>query len=254
MKKSMLLLLSIVSALSLTCCKKKNQNNEENNGPIVIADKFIMENGVSTYSIVTSKSPQAKESFAASEFNYFMKLATGYSFPMISEKDVRSGQHYISLGDTDQFKANFSDYNYSELDGTQSSYFVSTKDENIYIVASDDFNGDGVLYGVYDLLKYFINYTYYHDQEIYYEQKTTINLLDFGKTFVRPSYDIRSISTVYTYTNDIHTRRLRLLNNSRGSEWCRATYGHSQIQTILGPWMIDPNDPLGRKYGESHPD
>ena len=254
MKKSILLLLSIVSALSLTCCKKKNQDKEENNGPTVIADKFIMENGVSTYSIVTSKSPQAKESFAASEFNYFMKLATGYSFPMISEKDVRSGQHYISLGDTDQFKANFSDYNYSELDGTQSSYFVSTKDENIYIVASDDFNGDGVLYGVYDLLKYFINYTYYHDQEIYYEQKTTINLLDFGKTFVRPSYDIRSISTVYTYTNDIHTRRLRLLNNSRGSEWCRATYGHSQIQTILGPWMIDPNDPLGRKYGESHPD
>ena len=253
MKKSILLLVSLVSALSLTCCKKKVQE-EENTEPTVIENKFIMENGVSTYSIVLSKSPQAKETFAASEFTYFMRLATGYTFKVITEKDVRSGQHYISLGNTDQFKANFKDYNYSELDGTQSSYFVSTKDENIYIVCSDDFSGDGVLYGVYNLLKYLINYTYYHDQEIYYEHKTTINLLDFRKTFIRPSYDIRSISTVYTYTNDLHSRRMKLLNNSRGTEWCRATYGHSQIQTILGPWMTDPADSLGRRYGVTHPD
>lgn len=253
MKKSLLLLATLVSALSLTCCKKKSTNEEESTEPTVIANKFIMENGVSTYSVVIPKSPQTKETFAASEFTYFMKLSTGYSFPVINEKEVRLGQHYISLGDTEQFKSNFSDYDYSSIDGTQSAYFRSTKDENIYIVSSDDFGGDGVLYGVYDLLKYLIGYTYYHDQEIYYEQKSTINLLDFRKTFIRPSYDIRSISTVYTYTNDIHSKRMRLLNNSRGSEWCRATWGHSQIQKILGPWMIDKKDSAGRRYGITHP-
>lgn len=254
MNKRVLLFVSLISALSLTCCKSKNKKTEENEGPTIIADKFIMENGVSTYSVVTSKTPQAKETFAASEFTYFMKLSTGYNFALVNEKEVHGGQHYISLGVTDQFKENFADYNYSEIDGTQSAYFIATKDENIYIVSSDDFNGDGVLYGVYDLLKYFINYTYYHDTEIYYEQKSTINLYDFHQTFVRPSYDIRSISTVYTYTNDLHSRRMRLLNNSRGSEWCRATWGHSQIQKILGPWMIDEDDPLGRRYGVTHPD
>lgn len=254
MRKRFLLLASLVSVLSLTCCRSKTSEEETNNEPTIIENKFIMENGVSTYSVVLSKSPQAKESFAASEFTYFMKLATGYNFSVLTDKEVRGGQHYISLGFTDQFKANFSDYDYSALDGTQSSYFVSTKDDNIYIVSSDDFSGDGVLYGVYDLLKYLVGYTYYHDQEIYYEEKSTINLLDFRKTFIRPSYDMRSISTVYTYTNDIHSRRMRLINNSRGSEWCRATWGHSQIQKILGPWMSDPDDPLNRRYGESHPD
>ena len=253
MKHRLLLLASLVTVLSVTSCSNSSPIHPDD-GPVVIKDKYIMENGVSTYSVVTCKNPQSKETFAASEFNYFMREATGYNFQIINEREVRSGQHYISLGVTEQFVANFPDYDYSKIDGTQSAYFISTKDENIYIVSSDDFSGDGVLYGVYSLLKDLIGYTYYHDKEIYYENKTTINLLDYKQTFVRPSYDMRSISTVYTYTNDLHTRRMRLINNSRGSEWCRATWGHSQIQKILGPWMIDEDDPAKRTYGESHPD
>ena len=252
MKKRLFVFASLVAALSLGSCSSSSSGKKD--GPEIIPDKYLMENNVSTYSVVLSKNPQSKESFAASEFTYLMKLSTGYSFPVINEKEVHANQHYISLGDTEQFKANFPNFDYSELDGTQSAYFISTKDENIYIVCSDDFAGDGVLYGVYDILGDFINYTYYHDQEIYYEQKSTINLIDYKKTFVRYSYDMRSISTVYTYTNDLHTRRMRLINNSRGSEWMRATWGHSQVQKILGPWMTDYDDPQGRTYGQSHPD
>ncbi len=254
MKKRLFVFASLIAALSLGSCSSSSSGGGKQEGPEVIPDKYIMENNVSTYSLVLSKNPQAKETFAASEFTYFMKLATNYAFPVLNEKEVREGQHYISLGVTEQFKANFPNYDYSILDGTQSGYFISTKDENIYIVCSDDFSGDGVLYGVYDLLEDFIDYRYYHDTEIYYEEKSTINLIDYKQTFVNYSYDMRSISTVYTYTNDLHSRRMRLINNSRGSEWMRATYGHSQIQKILGPWMIDTNDPQGRTYGQSHPD
>ncbi len=254
MKRKLLLLTSLVAVLSISGCSTPSSSSQSEEGPTVIKDKFLMENGVSVYSIVTSRNPQSKESFAASEFTYFMRLATGYNFPVINEREVRGGQHYISLGVTEQFVANFPNYDYSLIDKTQSAYFISTKDDNIYIVSSDDFAGDGVLYGVYDLLKELIGYTYYHDQEIYYETKTTINLLDYKETFVRPSYDMRSISTVYTYTNDLHSRRMKLINNSRGSEWCRGTWGHSQIQKILGPWMTDEDDPAHRTYGETHPD
>lgn len=254
MKKRLLMLASLVVAISLGGCSSSSPNEEKQEGPEIISNKYIMENNVSTYSLVLSKNPQSKETFAASEFTYFMKLATGYSFPIINEKEVREGQQYISLGFTEQFSSNFPKYDYSLLEGTQSGYFISTKDENIYIVCSDDFSGDGVLYGIYDLLEDLIDYRYYHDTEIYYEQKSTINLIDYKETFVNYSYDMRSISTVYTYTNDLHTRRLRLINNSRGSEWMRSTWGHSQIQKILGPWMQDVNDSQGRTYGETHPD
>ena len=209
MNKRLLLLASLIGVLSITSCSSSTSNNVRVNvKPSIVENKYIMENGVSTYWVVTSKNAQSKESFAASEFTYFMGLSTGYNFPMVTEKEIRTGQHYISLGVTDQFKYNFPNYNYKVLDGTQSGYFIATRGENIFIVCSDDYAGDGVLYGVYDLLTELIGYTYYHDQEIYYEKKTTINLRDYKQTFVRPSYDMRSISTVYTYTNDLHTKRL----------------------------------------------
>lgn len=255
MNRKLKLIVSLLSVATLvSSCKKKENRQEEKQEESrykVIDDKFLMENGVSDYVVVLSKNSQSKEVTASNEFTYFMKLATNYNFQVVDEAAVRGSQKYISLGFTAQFKENFPDYNYSEIDKTQSAYFISTKGENIYLVCSDDFDGDGVLYGVYDLLEDLIDYRYYHDTEIYYEQKSKINLLDYGTKFIRPSYDIRSISTLYTYTNDVHSKRLRLLNNSRGYEFCRAAYGHGQIQKYLGPWMLDEN---GVKYGVSHPD
>lgn len=255
MKKTLKLIFSVLSICSLVSCKKKQENNDapkpEEPRYDVVDDKFIMENGVSEYVVLLSKTPQAKETMAADEFTYFMKLATGYNFQVVDDQGIRNNQKYISLGVTEKFKSNFPDYNYSEIDKTQSAYFLSTKDENIYLVSSDDFDGDGVLYGVYDLLHDLVGYKYYHDTEVFVENKTKINLLDYGQQFIRPSYDIRSISTLYTYTNDIHSKRLKLINNSRGYEWCRAAYGHGQIGKYLGPWMQDEN---GVKYGVSHPE
>ena len=255
MKKTLKLIFSVLSICSLVSCKKKQENNDapkqEEPRYNVVDDKFIMENGVSEYVVLLSKTPQAKETMAADEFTYFMKLATGYNFQVVDDQGIRNNQKYISLGVTEKFKSNFPDYNYSEIDKTQSAYFLSTKDENIYLVSSDDFDGDGVLYGVYDLLHDLVGYKYYHDTEVFVENKTKINLLDYSQQFIRPSYDIRSISTLYTYTNDIHSKRLKLINNSRGYEWCRAAYGHGQIGKYLGPWMLDEN---GVKYGVSHPE
>lgn len=250
MKRKFKIFISLLSIVTLVGCNKPNHQGGGEK-PIVVEDKFIMENGVSEYVVVLSKTPQLKESTAANEFVYFMKRATGYNFQVIDDRNVRDNQKYISLGVTSQFTANFPDYDYSKIDKTQSAYFISTKDDNIYLVCSDDFDGDGVLYGVYDLLEDLIDYRYYHDTEIYYSELNTINLIDYPSKFVRPSYDIRTISTLYNYTNDVHCKRMRLLNSSRGYEWCRACYGHSQIQKYLGPWMLDEN---GVRYGESHPD
>ena len=235
----------------MVSCNKPQNGGGSSDGPTFFEDKFIVENGVSEYVVLTSNEPQMKESTAANEFVYFMKLATGCNFQVVTDRNIRDNQKYISLGFTTKFAEAFPNYDYSAIDRTQSAFFRATKDDNIYLVCSDDFDGDGVLYGVYELLEDIIDYRYYHDTEIYYKKENTINLIDYKPEFYRPSYDSRSISTLYTYTNDVHSKRLRLLNNSRGYEWCRAAYGHNQIQKYVGPWMLDEN---GVRYGDSHPE
>ena len=250
--KRQLLLISLASLLTITLvgCKKKEQK-EVDNKPDVVAGHYIVENNLSSYYLVTSKKPQSKEMTAAEEFSFFMQQATDCYIPTITEKEVKKSYNYISLGITTQFESAYPNFDYSKLEGTQSAYFIGTKDDNIYIVSSDDFKGYGVLYGVYDLLHDLVNYTYYHDSEIYYEHKDTVNLLKYKDVFVYPSFDCRSISTLYTMSNDIHGQRLRLINNSRGTEWSRKTYGHGQINKFLAPWDLDEN---GVRYGDSHPD
>ena len=181
-----------------------------------------------------------------------MRQATDVDIPIINDKEVKKDYHYISLGYTSQFQETFPDLDLSEIDNTLSAYYITTQGDNIYIVSSDDYRGYGVLYAVYDLLHDLIDYTYYHDSEIYYEHKDSVNLLKYTNKIVKPSFDGRSISTLYTMNDDVHGQRLRIINNSRGPEWCRASYGHGHIQTFLAPWQID--DETGLTYGEAHPD
>ena len=250
MKKSTILLLVASAVFSLGGCKGKDKKSD--NEIVVVPDKFIVKDGLSTYFIVNAREPQSKEVVAAQELNYFMRQATTVDIPIINEKEVKKDYHYISLGYTTQFKEACPDVDLSSIDNTLSSYYITTKGENIYIVSSDDYRGYGVLYGVYDLLNKLVDYTYYHDSEIYYEHKDSVNLLKYPDMFVKPTFDGRSISTLYTMNDDVHGQRLRLINNSRGPEWCRACYGHGHIQTFLAPWQIEPK--TGETYGKLHPD
>ena len=244
----------VITALLVTlpgCTNKNNKSSSSDDKPEILEGHYIVEHGLSTYHIVTAKNPQTKEVVAAQELNYFMGQATGVDIPLASEKEVRGNDKFISLGNTTQFKNAFPDLDLSSIDNTLSAYFIATKDDNIYIVSSDDYHGYGVLYAIYDLLHDLVDYTYYHDTEIYYENKDTVNVLNYKNKFVFPSFDGRCLSNLYTMNDSTHGQRLRIINNSRGKEWCKGCYGHSHIQSYLAPWDLDEN---GIPYGQSHPD
>ena len=61
MKKTLKLFVSVLSICSLVSCKKKQENNDapkqEEPRYNVVDDKFIMENGVSEYVVLLSKTP-----------------------------------------------------------------------------------------------------------------------------------------------------------------------------------------------------
>ena len=252
-----LLLLSAISLFSicLTSCGKDEVDeevNETQHGEIV-RDKFIVQNGASEYSIITPEVPSKLEKFAASELSTVLRDATGANISIVSENDISPNAKYISIGKTKQFTQKIPNVDLSKIEKKQSSYFITTKDDNIYLNSSNMYKGYGSLYGVYDLLHDLVNYEYYHDQEIYYERNDSVNLYKYDDFIVNASIDIRSVSTLYTMQNETHSHRLRLMNTSYSNKlFAQTCYGHSQIKVFCNPQTVNPE--TGKTYYEEHPD
>ena len=252
MKKRISLILAAVLLLSclLTAC---NSGGADASYKTKLEDRYLVKQGVSDYVLVLPNYALAYETMAAQEFAYFMEQATGCKLETVTETTVPAGKKYISLGKTNQFMAAFPEADLSALDGTMSSYLIESKDDNIYITGSKAYRGQAVLWGVYDILNDLIGYQYYHNDEIYFEKSADVNLWEYEKKVVAPSFDMRTHSTnyIYAFPNDTHGTRLRYINFSRGLEWDPLTVGHSQVYIFLAPRDEDAN---GVRYGDSHPE
>lgn len=248
MKKKLSFLLAAVLLLG---CLFTGCGDQEASYGTKLDNKYLIENGNSNYVIVLPESPREDETLAAEELALFLGEASGCTLETVSEKAVPSGSKYISLGRTSQFFSAFSEDDLTATDGTLSTYFIGSKDDNIYIAGSQDYKGECVLYGVYDLLHDLIGYTYYHDTEIDYVKSSNVNLWSYKKHIVSPSFDMRTHSTRYIYGNHLHNDRLRYINFSQGGEWDAITNGHSQVSVFMAPRDEDEN---GVRYGTSHPE
>lgn len=253
MKKKISLLLVFVLLLGLLAACKSDETPVESAYNKKLEDKFLVSQGVSNYVLVLPNATLKYEAFAAEELAYFIEQATGCKLETVTETTVPEGKKYISLGKTNQFMAAFPEETLAEVDGTMSSYFIASKDDNIYITGSKSHRGQGTLWGAYDLLGDLIDYTYYHNDEIYYVKSADVNLWEYQRKIVEPSFDMRTHSTnyIYAYPNDTHGTRLRYINFSRGLEWDPMTAGHSQVYIFLAPRDMDQN---GVRYGDSHPE
>lgn len=251
MKRKLSFVLAVIMLASCLLCACGEKEQTVSGYAKKLDDKFFVNNGASEYVLVLPEEPMEMETFAAEEFTDNLERAAGYTIETVSEGNVPAGKKYVSLGNTQQFKSAFSGEDLSALDGTFSSYFISSKDDNIYIISSDDYTGYGVLYGVYDLMYDLIGYTYYHDTEIAVTKSSTVNLWSYEKHIVEADFDMRSHSTAYIYGHHEHNVRLRYINFSRGIEWDHTTGGHSQIPMFVSPIDTDEN---GKSYGRTHPE
>ncbi len=253
MKRKLSFVLAMLMLVSCLLCACKPEDNTPAPLKTQLTDKFLVQQGASNYVLVLPNYAMKYETFAAEEFAYFIEQATGCKLETVTETTVPEGKKYISLGKTNQFMAAFPEETLAQVDGTMSSYLIASKDDNIYIAGSDDHRGQAVLWGVYDILTDLIGYTYYHNDEIYYAESADVNLWQYERNVVVPSFDMRTHSTAYIYAfpNDTHGTRLRYINFSRGLEWDPMTVGHSQVYIFLAPRDQDQN---GVRYGDSHPE
>ena len=259
MNKTLIRLISFIAISScLMGCKNKKNNEDDYQGyqpkekevPTVIENKLIVQNSRTDYAIVIPKDAKTKEKLAAETVVSYLSKATGARFTIAKDNEVSASSHFISLGNTSLFRNEFKDVSMEKLDGKISSYFASTKGENIYIYSNPNERGEGTLYGAYDLLHYLVDYEYYAADEVYYVSKTNVNLLNYNNMFIEPTFDGRSIGNFHLINNQDANENLRIINQYKGSEWVSSIYGHSQVTQFVKPEDVYDGAPL---Y-QSHPD
>ena len=248
---------TVLSVATLaTCaasCKKGNQGSDGGltpDGNIVyekpaatlpesIAETGInlVENGKSDYKIVVPENADAIISFAATEMQNFIKDSTGVTLPVTGDSGLEFdvSARYISIGQTEIYQCSGLTLEKSMGD---TGYFMKRFGNTLVIVAK---NSNGSLSAVYDFLNYEIGLEVYATNELAYESKTTVPLLDYDIRFV-PVLDRRKILAEAFDASDVYTKRMRLWSWFGLGEWI--TFAHTTVSTFL------PKD----RYYDAHPD
>ena len=240
----------IVISSCLVGCKKKNKEEEsgyekkEKVVPAVVKNKYIVQNSRTDYSIVIPKDSNTKEQMAAETVVSYLSKATGARFEIAKDNEISSTAHFISLGNTSLFRNSFKNVSMDKLNGKISTYFGSTKDDNIYIYSNPNERGEGTLYGAYDLLHFLVDYEYYASDEVYFSKKPTVNLIEYKDYFFEPTFDGRSIGNYHLINNQDADENLRVINQYKGSEWVSSIYGHSQVTKFVKPEDLEDGVPL----------
>ena len=243
-KKIISLILSVLVLVTLTTgCKNGNNKEiypeEERLLPETVAETGIkiVENGVSVYKIMLPSDTDGILTTAAKETQYFIKEATEALIPIINDNDAQFDENdkIISLGDTSVFKSS----GIALPDNLGNSGYIMKRSGKTLFIDAPDSNGS--LCGVYDMLGYIINLEVYAADEIDFDKKSNVDLLDFNIVF-RPTIDIREIRTKPLQSDATYARRMKMYVSEGLGTWI--TFGHTVIDNYL---------PLDT-YAKNHPD
>ena len=200
-----LALAAFMACSFLASCKGKGdsgQNGGETNLieveamlPETIAEtgKYIVENGSSEYTIVIPLEAGQILQSAASELQGFIEKASGARLPIENDANYTFNQEtkVISLGDTSIWQGSGLELS---ADLRQTGYIMKRMGDAVVCNALD---GVGTTAAVYDMLNYLVGFECYAADEVYYEEKTTLPLLDFNIKFIHRFFI--SIESIFIY-------------------------------------------------------
>ena len=197
----------------------------------------VIENGKSDYKIVVSATADDNIKAIASEIQYFYEASSGVELPIVLDTDLTfdDTERYISLGNTTVFQG-------SGLEITadlRETGYIMKRIGNTLICNGK--NSNATISAGYDMLNYTIGLEFYAADEIYYEKKTTIPLLDYDIKFI-PTVDIREFRTRVVSADATFARRMRMFSWFGTGTWL--TFGHTTVSRYLPT----------ATYGIAHPD
>ena len=228
-------------SMILVSCNKTTTSYEYN----VVEKVKLVSNNVSDYQLVIPNSQNEYIGMAVSEFANVIEMASGASFEVIDEskKDVNEALPYISFGKTSLSVENNVSMP-SDKEYLNSGYYLLNKNNNVYILADENYDLEGVLYGTYRLLEILVDYKAYADDEIYVEECDDVFLPTIEESYV-PTFDERELGYKELITNKTLASRLRLFNKETDNRW--ALHGHTSTNKY--------HDLLNQeKYHDEHPE
>lgn len=212
--KSISVVLGILLAFSIAGCAPKDDGSTDGE-TLVRSGHLLVNGGISEYSILLSDSALANETLAASELQEILHDATGATLEIVYEADAdpSASSPVISIGNT--ALAESAHVRTGEETLGRSGYIIRTIGPQLFIMA--DGNGLGCVYGVYDFLEDAVGYRYYYVDEVYYENKATVDLYLYDDV-VKPTFDFRATYYPSLTTNEDYRRHVRyfLFNEEYG--------------------------------------
>ena len=148
----------------------------------------IIEKGRSDYKVVIPAAAEQMETYAAQELVGFLQQASGVRLAVVTDDQVEedfSGK-YISVGDTALFK--MSGLEIDRATYTLDGYRIVTEDNTVILKGN---SGYGTLYAVYGFLQYTIGFHAYSTDELYFETKNEVPLLEFDVSEI-PDFEGRT--------------------------------------------------------------
>ena len=207
---------------------------------------FMLQGGVSPYSIVKPENSTQRINEAAEELQYFFKEATGCTLSIITDNGLTHSDtaKYISLGNTTLYQSAGITASGLKEDGS----WIKSVDDTIYIVGGGNNDGDGVLYGVYEFLNELFDLEVYYKDCYEYVAQTQLPLAEYD-IISNPDIDMRSQSGLSVGDSDYENRLrstdyywAKLLPIVNAADSTKADAGHNSLYYL--PYSM---------YGNSNP-
>lgn len=250
-KKIIAIMLAVLTVFTLLygCKKDKTPVDNKTDGGDVAQVKELLpatvkstgykfvENGSTDYTIVTPADADSLTLTAAYELQTFIKESTGAVLDIVADdgSGLASDKKIVSLGATSAFED--SGLSVPASIG-ESGYVMKTVGRAVLVNAN---NANGIVSAVYDMLNYLVNFEVYAVDELYYDNKTNLDLLDYDITF-KATIDIREIRHKAIQGDATYARRMRMFSTPGLGIW--VTFGHTVISQYL------PTE----KYKDAHPE
>lgn len=232
LKNILCLLLSLVTLLGLAACHDTPEATPSGE-QIKTTNTYVVKNGVSPYKILIPEEVSVQLQFAASDFQFFFKEATGVTLEIVTEADDLKGK-YFSIGETAIQKASGMKLDYDELG--RDGYKVLTYGDAVVMAGTTD---EASTYAVYGYLGKQFGLEIYGVETWEIGQTDKAKLVDLDWTDV-PDIPMRNAGSSYVwYKSMANMSRMRCRNITDG--WGLATHTYFLI--------LPPS-----KYVAEHPD
>ncbi len=198
--------------------------------------EYIVKNGKSDYKIIIPDDADQLLKTTANDIQNFIYNSTGATLPIEGDAAYTfdANQKIISLGATTIWTGCGLDLTEDMLD---TGYYMKRFGNLLVLNAKDNL---GSVAAAYDMLGYLIGFECYAADEIYYDKKSDVDLLDFDIKFI-PTVDIRYIMSKALSGDTMYNQRLRLLTSYGKGAWI--TFAHTTITDLLPTTTYQKNHP-----------